>query len=149
MAMLINVGRYMREVPREKWPFMPGLESVPLKVWLSADYLAVLYQQRVDGNRRLTVNRTRRGRSTRPGQGTDWRDGITWDELQRVKNECLGPDVWCVECYPPASEVVDVNNMRHLWVLDEPPSTRFPKEGYFSDDDVDAAIKVFKALTGR
>lgn len=149
MAMLIDTGRDMREVPREKWPFMPGLESIPINVWLSNDYLAVLYEQRVDGRRRLTVNRTRRGPSRRPGKMTDWRDGITWDELQRIKNECLGPDVWCVEVYPAEDDVMDVANMRHLWVLDEPPATRFPKEGYFSNDDIDAALNIVKAAIGR
>ena len=137
--MNMTVGRDMREVPRDQWPFMTALESVPLNVWLSKDYLAVLYEQRLDGNRRLTVNRTRR-------DGRSWRDGITWDELQRVKNECLGPDVWCVECYPAEDEVVNVSNMRHLWVLEEPPATRFPKESYYSDDDINVAIDIFKRL---
>lgn len=144
--MTLTLGRDMRRVPREHWPLMPAMESIPLDVWLSVDYLAVLYKQRVNGRRRLTVNRVKRGRSKRPGQMTDWRDGITWDELQRIKNECLGADVWCVECYPPESEVVNVNNMRHLWVLDEPPATAFPKKGYFSDDEIDTALKVFKSL---
>lgn len=131
----------MREVPREQWPFMPGLESVPLNVWLSADYLAVLYQQRANGQTRLTVNRTRRN-------GKSWRDGITWDELQRIKNETLGEEVWCVECYPAQSKVVNVSNMRHLWVLDGPPETRFPEKGYYSDDDVNAALSVLRELLG-
>ena len=52
-------GRKMREVPMKQWPFMPSIETVPLRVWLSNDYLAVLYQQRIDGKKRLTVNRTR------------------------------------------------------------------------------------------
>lgn len=139
---LESIGRDMRPVPREKWPFIPAFESVPIGVWLSVDYLAVLYEQRIDGNLRLTVNRTRRN-------GKSWKDGITWDELQRVKNECLGPEVWCVECYPAESELVNVSNMRHLWVLDEPPATRFPKEAYFSDTDIDNAMAVFKGLIRR
>jgi len=140
--MNMTLGRDMREVPREEWPFMPSLESVPLNVWLSTEFLAVLYEQRVDGRRRLTVNRTRRN-------GKSWRDGITWDELQRVKNETVGEEVWCVECYPAQSKVVNVSNMRHLWVLDEPPETRFPEKGYYSDDDVNAAIGIFKSMIGR
>lgn len=136
------LSREMRELPREDWPFMPGWESVPVRAWLSTDYLAVLYEQRADGNRRLTVNRTRRN-------GRTWRDGITWDELQRVKNECLGEDVWCVECYPAEADLVNVSNMRHLWVLDGPPATRFPKEAVADDADIRASLGVFKMLTGR
>lgn len=141
-------GREMREVPRGEWPVTGMFESEPLRVWRSRDYLAVLYRQRADGNVRLTVNSVRRGRSKRPGQGTDWRDGITWDELQRVKNECLGEDVWCVEVYPAQDKLVDVNNMRHLWVLDGPPETRFPEERCFTDAEVAQALCLAVTLRG-
>ena len=45
----------------------------------------------------------------------DGKDGITWDELQRIKDEYLGPDVAAVEFFPPTDNVVDEINMRHLW----------------------------------
>ncbi len=41
----------------------------------------------------------------------------SWDELQRVKNEIAGPERLAVECYPPQSEVINMENARHLWVL--------------------------------
>jgi len=47
----------------------------------------------------------------------DGHDGITWDELQAVKNEALGPETVCIEVYPAASEVVNEIPMRHLWVM--------------------------------
>lgn len=129
MSVSRRISREMREIPRGEWPFIPGWESEPLRVWLSNEYLAVLYRQRADGNVRLTVNRTRRN-------GRDWRDGITWDELQRIKNECLGDDVWCVEVYPSQDSLVNVSNMRHLWVLDGPPETRFPDKPVFDDSEI-------------
>ena len=133
----------MEELHREDWPFMLGIESVPLRVWRSKDYLAVLYEQRADGNRRLTVNHLRKGRDGR------WRDGITWDELQRVKDECLGPETWCVEVYPAESRLVNENNQRHLWVLDGPPDTRFPDHATVYDQDLMAAITALKDVLGR
>ena len=136
----------MREVPREEWPVTGMFESEPLRVWRSADYLAVLYRQRADGMLRITVNTTRRGRSKRPGQGTDWRDGITWDELQRIKNECLGEDVWCVEVFPAEGAKVDVYNQRHLWPLDEPPATRFPTKAVFTDGEIEQAARLAMTL---
>ena len=142
-------GKKMELVPKDDWPFMFSLETVPLKVWRSRDYLAVLYEQRADGRRRLTVNSVRRTVNRKRKSGTDWRDGITWDELQRVKNETLGPDVWCVEVYPPESEVVDVANMRHLWPLDEPPATRFPDHRVTKDSDVQAALDIFRKAMVR
>lgn len=45
----------------------------------------------------------------------DGRDGIGWDELQALKDELLGPDAVAVEVYPPADEVVNERNRRHLW----------------------------------
>ena len=55
------------------------------------------------GGRRLLVERT------------DGKDGIGWDELQRLKSEYLGPDVVAVEVYPAESDVVNERNRRHLW----------------------------------
>lgn len=82
--------------------------------WQSRDFLAVLYQDR--DALRLTINRTRR--DTRLD---DWVDGITWDELMTVKAQCGFADTWALEIYPPNSEVVNVANMRHLWLHDDPP----------------------------
>ncbi len=52
-------------------------------------------------------------------QRTDGRDGITWDQLQQIKDERLGPEVAAVEFFPPAAHVVDELNMRHLWEVPE------------------------------
>ena len=130
----------MEELQREEWPLMFAIESVPLRVWRSKDYLAVLYEQRADGNRRLTVNHLRKDRSGK------WRDGITWDELQRIKDETLGPDVWCVEVYPAESALVNENNQRHLWVLDGPPATRFPERAVTTDGEIRSAISAVRYM---
>jgi hypothetical protein len=53
-----------------------------------------------------------------------------------------------VEVYPAQDAVVDVANMRHLWVLDGPPATRFPEKKVVSDDDVEAALRIFRAMLG-
>ncbi len=68
-----------------------------------------------DGKKRLSVNRTV---LTDDGQ---YQDGITWDELNRVKAEAGFADAWAIEIYPPTDDVVNVANMRHLWILDEAP----------------------------
>lgn len=41
---------------------------------------------------------------------------ITWDELQAIK-EWLFPGRIALEVYPPADKVVDVANLRWLWIL--------------------------------
>lgn len=45
----------------------------------------------------------------------DGHEGISWDVLQTIKNELLGPDAIAIEFYPAAHNIVDETNMRHLW----------------------------------
>lgn len=49
----------------------------------------------------------------------DGRSGISWDDLQGLKDEFLGPESCCVEFFPPAWRVVDEINRRHLWECPE------------------------------
>lgn len=39
-----------------------------------------------------------------------------WADLQRIKNEIVGPGARAVEVYPPRSELIDDANLYHLWV---------------------------------
>lgn len=65
------------------------------------------------GKLRLTVNRT-----TINTKG-DWNDGISWDELQKIKAEVGFGDFDAVEVYPASGDEVNVANMRHLWIMPE------------------------------
>lgn len=47
----------------------------------------------------------------------DGRDGITWDVLQRIKNDMVGRDELAIEIFPPADQVVNDANIRHLWIV--------------------------------
>ena len=58
----------------------------------------------------------------------DGKDGIAWDVLQALKNEALGPDACAVEFYPPADNVVNDTNLRHLWEV--PADLRLPMRSY-------------------
>lgn len=42
---------------------------------------------------------------------------ITWDELQRLKDQYFGSEAVAIEVYPPNSLVVNSLPMRHLWKL--------------------------------
>lgn len=56
-----------------------------------------------------------------PNRIAIWRkDGAaqTWDELQHIKEMVWGDRV-AIEVYPPAGEVVNLKNTRHLWSSDE------------------------------
>jgi hypothetical protein len=52
-------------------------------------------------------------------QRADEKSGISWDDLQRLKDEYMGADVLAVELYPPTNQVVNELNMRHLWEVPE------------------------------
>ncbi len=43
---------------------------------------------------------------------------LVWDELQRIKSECGYGNTDAIEIYPADDDVVNVANMRHLWILD-------------------------------
>lgn len=49
----------------------------------------------------------------------DGGEGISWDVLQRIKNDGLGDEVLAVELYPPHDLVVNEVPMRHLWSVPE------------------------------
>jgi hypothetical protein len=48
-----------------------------------------------------------------------------WRDLQRIKNEVIGPENEAVELFPAESRLVDSANQFHLWVLKD-PKARFP-----------------------
>ena len=102
-------------VPQSEWPNIDSeMSATPLKVYRSRDFLVQVFDVKTPCECfRLTVNRT-----IMKSNG-DWQDGITWDELQGIK-DALYSDWLAVEIYPPHDQIVNAANMRHLWVL--PPS---------------------------
>lgn len=100
-------------VPEEDWP--KGQTSRErLACWRSRDYLVQVFAE-PDDMMRISI--------CRPTVGGDgrWSDGLTWDELQRIKREIRLGDYWAVEIYPADDHIVNVANMRHLWIGQEPP----------------------------
>ena len=62
---------------------------------------------------RITVNRTMIDNKGR------WLDNISWTALQNIKNELGYADKIAVEIFPKEKDIVNVANMRHLWILDD------------------------------
>jgi hypothetical protein len=113
----------MTPVP-QPWPapYLQTCVDTVIGLWRSRRFLAQLYRQK-DGSLRLSVNRT----SVDPA-GDRWLDGITWDELQQVKAECGFGDHWAAEIYPPAADLVNVANVRHLFLLPEAPAFAWKRD---------------------
>lgn len=112
----------MQRIPEMEWEGAAnGIQDDVLGVWQSRDFLAIHYRD--DRGERLSVNRTAFDRQT-----GSWRDGIPWDDLQRIKHQCGLGDRWAVELYPPDRDIVNVAAMRHLWLLTEQPAYGWDRE---------------------
>lgn len=102
---------FLVPIPKEEWPVViSGL----WQVWRSRSFLVQLYASAYGGVIRMSVNRTSLTK------GGHWPDQITWEQLQKLKRECGYADFDAVEVYPSDRDVVNVTNMRHLWILEQP-----------------------------
>lgn len=102
----------LQEIPHHEWPANAPMSI--MRVFRSRDYLVQEYRE----PNPLVISRLSICRTSI--SGNRWKDGITWDELQRIKNECGYGNIDAIEIYPADNDVVNVANMRHLWVLDAP-----------------------------
>ena len=103
-----KLPRELQLIPREVWPNPNGPQR---RVFRSRDFLVQEFDAPAPACVRLSVNRTTLGEAGR------WIDNITWDELQEIKAQCGYQHADAVEVYPPVGDVVNVANMRHLWIL--------------------------------
>lgn len=102
---------HLVEVPKEQWNSQPWDTTDRQRVFRSKDFLVQIFGE-ADGMVRISINRT-------VLDGDRWQDGITWDDLQRIKSQAGYADRVAVEIYPTDANVVDVANLRHLWVYPE------------------------------
>ena len=102
-----NRSAILTEVNKSEWP--PHEENLKT-VLISKYYLVQVFDE---GNcKRLSVNRT-----TIDSKG-NWESDISWEELQEIKRQAGYGDQFAVEIYPKDRDIVNIANMRHLWVLD-------------------------------
>lgn len=110
---------HLEPVPSSEWPSRNGRkgDEYPTALWRSRAFLVQAHPQPPLGSAlvvRLTVNRV-----TMQANG-HWHDGISWDELMRLKREAGYGDWYAVEIYPRDRDIVRDANMRHLWCMSEP-----------------------------
>jgi hypothetical protein len=112
----LRYGEKLQRIPESEYPPFWKLhkDKAPIEAWSSRGFLLMVFIER--GGIRLSIMRTLYDENT--GR---FSDGISWDDLERLKYECGRGEEWAVEIFPPRSEIVNVQNMRHLFVLPEPP----------------------------
>ncbi len=105
---------FLKSVPSELWPKYHVMLR-PLELWRSREFLVQIFKP-VNGGERMTVNRTE------IDETGAWKQNISWDDLMKLKTQCGRHDRWAVEIYPPDEKIVNVANMRHVWLVEEAPS---------------------------
>jgi hypothetical protein len=112
----------LTEIPRGLWPMSQTKQT---HVWHSRKFLVQMFDetpfQGID-TRRISVCRV-----TLQNDGA-WEEGLSWEDLMQVKREIGFGDWYAVEIYPRDIDIVNVANMRHLWLLGAPLSI-----GWFAD----------------
>ncbi|MFW2011588.1 DUF7694 domain-containing protein [Acinetobacter bereziniae] len=83
--------------------------NAPIKVYKNGEFLVQIFNLGGEPTR-ITVNKVKR-------KGNNWVDGITWDQLMQIKRLLGYADRCAVEIYPPDQDIVNVANMRHLWIV--------------------------------
>jgi hypothetical protein len=105
----------LKEIPKEDWPVAMLLaKRPPIRVLRSREFPCQCFPE-PNNIVRLSICRTTVDLAT--GR---WVDGISWDELQRLKREAGFGDLDAVEVFPADKDIVNVSNMRHLFVFPEP-----------------------------
>lgn len=98
-------------INRDHWPRQSDSDDARVAVFRSRDFLVQVFLDSETCAHRISVNRTD---CDKDGH---WLEGITWDELMQIKRECGYASELAVEFYPPDKDVVNVANMRHLFIV--------------------------------
>jgi hypothetical protein len=116
-------GSVLVDIPESQWTdTMISLSVRPREVWRSSQFLVEVFPEK-DGASRMSVCRTM------VGEDGKWVDGISWDQLMKIKDQCGYGRDWAVEIFPSNDDVVNVANMRHLWLIPSAPAFAWIKDG--------------------
>jgi hypothetical protein len=101
------------EIPKSEWI---GIQTDPkrISVWACRNFFIQVFAES-DGIFRLTVSKDKLGFGA-----STFADGISWDELQWIKDSCGFSSKMAVEIYPAKDRILADCNLRHLWILPTP-----------------------------
>lgn len=108
------INSYPEELTRvaEDDPNMPytshaqDLDSV----WRNKKYTVMVWN--VPAGKKITISR-----NTWDSHSCRYKDGITWDEIMEIKRGVGFGDQNAIEFYPPDDEIINIANVRHIWIL--------------------------------
>jgi hypothetical protein len=110
MAFIRSWPETLEQVSREDWPEWPWGGGEPSEVWRSRRWIVQVFSTRAGSGaeERISVRRC------------DGSPDIGWRDLQAIKAAIGRGAAFAVEAFPSDVDVVDVANMRHLWVIPRP-----------------------------
>lgn len=103
----------LQEVSSSEWP-KSKFDPKRTHVWQSRKFLVQMFDE--DCFQGIDTRRISVARVTMKDDG-NWNENITWEELMQVKREIGFGHWYAVEVYPRDDDIVNVANMRHLWLL--------------------------------
>ena len=80
------------------------------KIYRSKKYTVIVWN--VPAGKKLSISRNEWDSHT-----NRYKDGITWDEIMEIKRQVGFGEQNAVEFYPPDSQVINIANVRHIWIL--------------------------------
>lgn len=103
---------------QDEWLHLTApMRTKPYEMWRSRTHLVQVFNAS-QGWIRISVIRTEIGDDKHPKHDRDnFIDGITWDDLMRIKREVGRGSFDAVECFPADMDIVNLAAMRHLWIL--------------------------------
>ena len=79
-------------------------------IWRNKKFTVMVWN--VPAGKKMTISR-----NTWDSHACRYKDGITWDEIMEIKRGIGMGEENAVEFYPPDSEVINIANVRHIWIL--------------------------------
>ena len=79
--------------------------EMSLAIWKSKDFRVHSYKD--NGCIRLDIEKI------------DGTDSITWDEMQKIKDDCGFANKDAIEFYPANDAVINTGNWRHIYIFNE------------------------------
>ena|ERR1700722_11719888 len=101
---------HLEQIPKNKWPRVQLPQGLK-EVWRSRYYLVQVFHEK-NGIERLSINI-----ADVDAEAGRWKDGISWDALQEIKRQVGRGDKDAVEIFPKDADIVNVANIRHLFVM--------------------------------
>lgn len=108
----------LQPVKKNAWPEIEN-ENI-INVWASIKFLVQIFDETESAPGKMPLHRVS-VHSTDILPDGNWSDDISWDDLMQIKREIGYGNYFAIEIYPEDINIVNVANMRHLWVFLENP----------------------------